>query len=66
VLQFFIEGDDCDDDDDGDGIPDVQRPGPDNCRLVPNPDQVDANRRFGVFSCLTHRIFISNSRVLSK
>lgn len=36
-------GDECDDDDDGDGIPDVLPPGPDNCRLVPNPDQTDDN-----------------------
>lgn len=36
-------GDECDDDDDNDGIPDVLPPGPDNCRLVPNPDQIDDN-----------------------
>lgn len=36
-------GDECDDDDDNDGIPDILPPGPDNCRLVPNPDQIDDN-----------------------
>ena len=36
-------GDECDDDDDNDGIPDTKPPGPDNCRLVPNPDQTDDN-----------------------
>lgn len=36
-------GDECDDDDDNDGIPDFLPPGPDNCRLVPNPDQTDDN-----------------------
>ena len=36
-------GDECDDDDDNDGIPDTLPPGPDNCRLVPNPDQQDDN-----------------------
>lgn len=36
-------GDECDDDDDNDGIPDTLPPGPDNCRLVPNPDQMDDN-----------------------
>lgn len=36
-------GDECDDDDDDDGIPDILPPGPDNCRLVPNPDQTDDN-----------------------
>lgn len=36
-------GDECDDDDDNDGIPDTLPPGPDNCRLVPNPDQIDDN-----------------------
>lgn len=34
-------GDECDDDDDNDGIPDLLPPGPDNCRLVPNPLQED-------------------------
>ena len=33
-------GDACDDDTDGDGVPDAQ---PDNCRFVPNPDQADAD-----------------------
>lgn len=37
------QGDECDDDDDNDGIPDTVPPGPDNCRLVPNPDQTDDN-----------------------
>jgi len=32
-------GDACDDDDDNDGVPDVD----DNCVLVPNPDQLDTN-----------------------
>lgn len=36
-------GDECDDDDDNDGIPDIIPPGPDNCRLVPNPEQTDDN-----------------------
>uniref|UniRef100_A0A8C9PSL7 Thrombospondin 4 n=1 Tax=Spermophilus dauricus TaxID=99837 RepID=A0A8C9PSL7_SPEDA len=36
-------GDECDDDDDNDGIPDLMPPGPDNCRLVPNPAQEDSN-----------------------
>lgn len=36
-------GDECDDDDDNDGIPDQRPPGPDNCRLVPNPGQEDTN-----------------------
>lgn len=34
-------GDECDDDDDNDGIPDLLPPGPDNCRLVPNKLQED-------------------------
>lgn len=38
-------GDECDDDDDNDGIPDLVPPGPDNCRLVPNPAQEDSNSR---------------------
>uniref|UniRef100_A0AAR2K9S8 Cartilage oligomeric matrix protein n=1 Tax=Pygocentrus nattereri TaxID=42514 RepID=A0AAR2K9S8_PYGNA len=37
------KGDECDDDDDNDGIPDLLPPGPDNCRLVPNPLQEDWN-----------------------
>ena len=36
-------GDECDDDDDNDGIPDVHPPGPDNCRLIPNPSQTDTD-----------------------
>lgn len=38
-------GDECDDDDDDDGIPDHVPPGPDNCRLVPNPGQEDENSK---------------------
>jgi len=34
------QGDACDADDDNDGVPDAQ---PDNCRLVPNPGQEDAD-----------------------
>lgn len=34
-------GDECDDDDDNDGIPDLLPPGPDNCRLIQNPLQED-------------------------
>lgn len=36
-------GDDCDDDDDNDGVPDTMYPGPDNCRLIPNPNQKDSD-----------------------
>lgn len=36
-------GDDCDNDDDNDGIPDYTAPGPDNCRLIPNPNQKDSD-----------------------
>lgn len=36
-------GDECDNDDDNDGIPDYVPPGPDNCRLVPNPNQKDSD-----------------------
>lgn len=39
-------GDECDDDDDNDGIPDLLPPGPDNCRLVPNPGQEDSNGKW--------------------
>lgn len=39
-------GDECDDDDDNDGIPDLVPPGPDNCRLVPNPGQEDSNSKW--------------------
>ena len=35
----FGQGDECDDDDDNDGILDEN----DNCRLVPNPDQKDSD-----------------------
>ena len=40
-------GDACDVDDDNDGIYDRRapgHPGPDNCRLIPNPDQKDSDR----------------------
>lgn len=36
-------GDECDNDDDNDGIPDYMAPGPDNCRLIPNPNQKDSD-----------------------
>lgn len=39
-MFFFCQGDECDDDDDNDGILDEQ----DNCRLVPNQDQKDSDR----------------------
>lgn len=39
------KGDECDDDDDDDGIPDLLPPGPDNCRLIPNPLQEDSDGR---------------------
>lgn len=42
-------GDECDDDDDNDGIPDLIPPGPDNCRLVPNPEQEDDNSKCVLF-----------------
>lgn len=41
-------GDECDDDDDNDGIPDEKPPGPDNCRLVPNPGQEDSDGKGNV------------------
>lgn len=41
-------GDDCDNDDDNDGIPDYTAPGPDNCRLIPNPNQKDSDGEHGV------------------
>jgi hypothetical protein len=40
-------GDNCDVDDDNDGVYDKRTPGhkgPDNCRFIPNPDQADADR----------------------
>lgn len=40
-------GDECDGDDDNDGIPDYVPPGPDNCRLVPNPNQKDSDGKPG-------------------
>jgi len=40
-------GDDCDNDDDNDGIPDYVAPGPDNCRLIPNPHQKDSDGERG-------------------
>lgn len=40
-------GDECDGDDDNDGIPDYVPPGPDNCRLVPNPNQKDSDGKAG-------------------
>lgn len=36
-------GDECDNDDDNDGIPDYVPPGPDNCRLIANPNQKDSD-----------------------
>ena len=38
-LFFSFSGDECDDDDENDGISDRY----DNCRLVKNPDQRDTN-----------------------
>ena len=35
---FFAVGNKCDDDDDNDNIVDTR----DNCRIIPNPDQVDS------------------------
>lgn len=43
------KGDECDDDDDNDGIPDLLPPGPDNCRLVPNPLQEDSDGLFATY-----------------
>ncbi|KAG8146903.1 hypothetical protein E2320_013997 [Naja naja] len=37
------QGDDCDNDDDNDGVPDYLPPGPDNCRLIANPNQKDVD-----------------------
>ena len=48
LPSLFLSGDECDDDDDNDGIPDVIPPGPDNCRLVSNADQLDTNRKLFV------------------
>lgn len=49
-------GDECDDDDDNDGIPDIIPPGPDNCRLVPNPDQTDDNSESQIHNGFPHLI----------
>lgn len=41
-------GDDCDEDDDNDGIPDdhaINGIGPDNCRLISNPNQKDSDSK---------------------
>lgn len=46
-------GDECDGDDDNDGIPDYVPPGPDNCRLVPNPNQKDSDGKAGAPEELT-------------
>lgn len=46
------KGDECDDDDDNDGIPDLLPPGPDNCRLIPNPLQEDSNGK-----CSSHSLW---------
>lgn len=43
------KGDECDDDDDNDGIPDLLPPGPDNCRLIPNPLQEDSDGEQHIF-----------------
>lgn len=48
------KGDECDDDDDNDGIPDLLPPGPDNCRLIPNPLQEDSNGRGSSHSSLSN------------
>ena len=43
-IQFFLyfcRGDACDDDIDGDGIPNYR----DNCPLVKDPNQLDLNRK---------------------
>lgn len=59
-------GDECDDDDDGDGIPDVQPPGPDNCRLVPNPEQTDDNSEPQTHNSKDELAFPSNHRRRSR
>ena len=41
-IFIYIPGDECDDDDDNDTILDPY----DNCRLVYNPNQMDANGRY--------------------
>jgi Ca2+-binding RTX toxin-like protein len=40
TLGVNVLGDACDPDDDADGVPDAA---PDNCRIVPNPDQTDTD-----------------------
>lgn len=39
-------GDECDQDDDNDGVPDYLPPGPDNCRLIHNPNQKDTDGKW--------------------
>ena len=46
------QGDECDDDDDADGVPDLLPPGPDNCRLIPNPLQEDLDGTVRLSVCL--------------
>lgn len=63
-------GDECDDDDDNDGIPDTLPPGPDNCRLVPNPDQIDDNSEYNTnlyieIECTAHYSVIIDSPRMS-
>lgn len=61
------KGDECDDDDDNDGIPDLLPPGPDNCRLIPNPLQEDFDGvghcwhiKIKVCALLTPNIYLSS------
>ncbi len=51
------KGDECDDDDDNDGIPDLLPPGPDNCRLIPNPLQEDSNGGWRPWFALVENAF---------
>ena len=56
-LYCFL-GDKCDDDDDNDGITDIR----DNCRIIPNPDQVDSlSMLYHAESCFNVRAFITHS-----